>query len=111
MLVALIFTFPGKDFATVAWIMAALVLVLIPLGTIGLRWLLPEKEIRLELLFITNALTAILGIVATVNGRTAVNGISEIDWSASVGIIVMLLVGGMMGLALRRYKMNKLYKK
>lgn len=111
MLVALIFTFPGKDFATVAWIMAALVLVLIPLGTIGLRWLLPEKEIRLELLFITNALTAILGIVATVNGRTAVNGISEIDWSALVGIIVMLLVGGMMGLALRRYKMNKLYKK
>ena len=110
-LVALIFSFPGKEFSTVAWMMAAAVVVIIPLGTIGLRWLLPEKELRLELLFITNAMTAILGIVATVNGRTAVSGISDIDWGALLGIILMLLGGGVVGLVLRRYKMNKLCKK
>ena len=111
MLVGLIFSFPGKEFSTVAWMMAVAVLVIIPLGTIGLRWLLPEKELRLELLFITNAMTAILGIVATVNGRTAVSGISDIDWGALLGIVLMLLGGGVVGLALRRYRMNKLCKK
>ena len=111
LLVALIFTFPGKEFSTVAWMAAVGVAIVIPLGTIGLRWLLPEKELRLELLFITNAMTAILGIVATVNGRTAVSGISEIDWSALLGIVLLLLAGGFVGLALRRYKMNKLCKK
>ena len=111
MLVALIFSFPGKEFSTVAWMMAVGVAVIIPLGTIGLRWLLPEKELRLELLFITNAMTAILGIVATVNGRTAVNGISDIDWGALLGIVLMLIGGGIIGLALRRYQMNKLCKK
>ena len=111
LLVALIFTFPGKEFSTVAWMAAVGVAIVIPLGTIGLRWLLPEKELRLELLFITNAMTAILGIVATVNGRTAVSGIIEIDWSALLGIVLLLLAGGIVGLALRRYKMNKLCKK
>ncbi len=111
MLVGLIFSFPGKDFSTVAWITAVVVAVVIPLGTIGLRWLLPEKELRLELLFITNAMTAILGIVATVNGRTAVSGISDIDWGALAGIVLMLLGGGVFGWILRNYKMNKLCKK
>lgn len=60
--------------------MAVGVLILISVGTLFLRYLLPEKELRLELLFLTNALTAILGIIATVNGRTAVTGISEVDW-------------------------------
>ena len=32
------------------------------------------RDLRLELFFLTNALVAILGIVATVNGRTAVEG-------------------------------------
>lgn len=110
MLVALIFAFPGKSFSTVAWVMAAAVFVLIPLGTIGLRKLLPEKELRLELLFITNAMTAILGVVATVNGRTAVNGISEVNWAALAGIIVLIIGGTAIGLVLRRFKMNRLYK-
>ena len=73
-----IFSFPGVSFSLVAWSMAVGVLILISVGTLFLRYLLPEKELRLELLFLTNALTAILGIIATVNGRTAVTGISEV---------------------------------
>ena len=110
MLVGGIFAFPGKSFSTIAWILAGVVLVVIPLGTIGLRWLLPEKEIRLELLFITNAMTAILGIVATVNGRTAMNGISSVDWSALAGIVILVLAGCAVGLWGRRRKMKKYYK-
>lgn len=96
-LVYLIFSFPGVSFSLIAWSMAGGVLVLIPAGTLFLRWLLPEKELRLELLFLTNALTAILGIIATVNGRTAVAGISEVDWSA---------LGGLIGLIIRKRKVT-----
>lgn len=106
-LVYLIFSFPGVPFSMVAWSMAAGVLVLIPAGTLLLRYLLPEKELRLELLFLTNALTAILGIVATVNGRTAVTGVSEVDWGALAGLLVLLASGGLIGLIVYKYRRIK----
>ena len=104
-LVWLIFSFPGVSFPLIAWGMAAGVLVLIPLGSFFLRWLLPEKELRLELLFLANALIAILGIIATVNGRTAVAGVSEVDWTALGGLLGLLLLGG--GIGFLRRKMKK----
>ena len=102
-LVYLIFSFPGVSFSLVAWSMAAGVLILISAGTLFLRYLLPEKELRLELLFLTNALTAILGIIATVNGRTAVTGVSEVDWGALTGLIG----GGLIGLVIYKYRRIK----
>lgn len=106
-LVALIFSFPGVSFPLVAWSMAGAVLVLIPAGTYFLRWLLPEKDLRLELLFLGNALIAILGIVATVNGRTAVAGISEVNWSALGGILGLIVAGIAAGMLLRRIKLHR----
>ncbi len=46
----------------------------------------------------TNALVAVLGIVATVNGKTSAAGVSEIDWKALTGVIVIALAGGILGL-------------
>ena len=100
-LVYLIFSFPGVSFSLVAWSMAVGVLILISVGTLFLRYLLPEKELRLELL------TAILGIIATVNGRTAVTGISEVDWGALTGLIIMLAGGGLIGLVIYKYRRIK----
>ena len=50
-LVYLIFAFPGTPFTTVAWMYAACVLIAIPVGRWLLLYLLPEKELRLELFF------------------------------------------------------------
>lgn len=102
LLVSLIFAFPGKSFPLIAWSLAATVLVIIPLGSWLLRCLLPEKELRLEIFFLTNALVAILGIIATVNGRTAVAGISSVDWTALLAVLVLVLLGGLIGFL--RYK-------
>ena len=63
------FLFTGADFQVVAYGLAACVLILVPMLTWGVRWLVPEKELRLEVFFLSNALIAILGIIATVNGR------------------------------------------
>ncbi|ADV45152.1 hypothetical protein [Bacteroides helcogenes] len=106
-LVALIFTFPGVSFSLIAWCMAGCVFVLIPVGSFLLRWLLPEKELRLELLFLANALVAILGVIATVNGRTAVSGISEVNWDALVGLLALIAVGALMGMVVRSMKLKK----
>ena len=71
------FWLTGMEFSTVAYGLAAIVFVAIPLFTWAIKWLIPEKELRLEIFFLSNALIAILGIIATVNGRTAVAGISH----------------------------------
>ena len=52
-------------------------------------------------------MTAILGIIATVNGRTAVTGISEVDWGALTGLIIMLAGGGLIGLVIYKYRRIK----
>ena len=109
-LVSAIFALPGVSFSLVAWILAAIVFVSIPLGSWILRWLLPEKEIRLELLFLANALIAILGVIATVNGQTAVAGISDVDWSALGGIVVLLIVGLVAGIIAYKIKLKRITK-
>ncbi|WP_455674096.1 hypothetical protein [Phocaeicola sp.] len=109
-LVALIFSFPGVSFSLIAWSLAAGVLILIPAGTLFLRRLLPEKEVRLELLFLANALIAILGIIATVNGRTAVKGISEVNWDALAGLTALVAVGTFIGMLVRRMRLSRLNK-
>lgn len=91
--VAAIFSFPGTSFALVAWLLAGAVLVAVPLLSWVVKWMLPENEIRLELLFLSNALIAIMGIIATVNGTTAVAGIAEVDWHALAGVLAIVVAG------------------
>lgn len=60
-----------------------------------------EKEVRLELLFLCNALVAILGVVATVNGTTAVSASGDVDWFASLALLLLMLLGGLAGYVFR----------
>ena len=106
LLVAAIFALPG-----VAWSLAAVVAVVIPLGRWALKHLLPEKEIRLELLFLANALIALLGIIATVNGRTAVAGLTSVDWPALGGVTSFVAAGLLLGVAVFRIKQKRMNKK
>lgn len=109
-LVAAVFAFPGVSFPLVAWCLAALVLVVVPLSTWLLKRLLPEKEIRLELLFLSNALMAILSIVATVNGRTAVAGNTEVDWLALGTVLLLVAAGLVCGIVTYKLKLKKIIK-
>lgn len=106
-LVALIFSFPGYSFTTIAWCFAAFVGIFIPISKKLLTWLLPEKETRLELFFLTNALTAILGVIATVNGRVAVSGTEELDWKSFAGVLLIALIGFLWGFVLYKRKSYK----
>lgn len=107
-LVSLIFFFPGASFQLIAWGLAMAVFVLMPSLTYGLRWLLPERPIRLELLFLVDVLLGLMGVVGTVNGQTAVEGISEVDVKALVAVFVMVLVGMAVGYVYYRVRTKKL---
>ena len=111
LLVAAIFALPGVSFPLTAWSLAAVVAVVIPLGRWALKHLLPEKEIRLELLFLANALIALLGIIATVNGRTAVAGVTSVDWPALGGVTSFVAAGLLLGVAVFRIKQKRMNKK
>ncbi len=102
-----IFALPGVDFDVIAWGLGAIVLLLIPGLTYAIKWLLPEKDLRLEIFFLSNALIAILGIIATVNGRTAVQGVSEVNVLSLLTVIAMILFFGAIGLAIFWYKGRK----
>ena len=111
LLVAAIFALPGTSFPLTAWSLAAIVAGVIPLGRRALKHLLPEKEIRLELLFLTNALIAVLGIIATVNGRTAVAGVTAVDWPSLGGVMALVAAGLLLGVAGFRIKQKRMNKK
>lgn len=109
-LVAAVFALPGVPFPRVAWSLAGVLLLLVPAGAWAVGRLLPEKEIRLELLFLSDALLAVLGVVATVNGRTAVAGTGEVDWSAAGGVLLLVAAGcaaGAVVYALKRKRTNE----
>ena len=110
LLVSAIFALPGVSFSLIAWVLAAIVFIVIPLAAWGVKWLLPEKEIRLELLFLSNALIAILGVIATVNGQTAVAGISDVDWKALGGVVSLLICGLALGIIAYRIKLKRITK-
>lgn len=110
LLVSCVFAFPGVSFSLISWCMAAAVLVLLPLAVLGVRKLLPEKEIRLELLFLSNALTAVLGVIATVNGTTASESVDSVDYLATVAVLGLVLVGAAAGFLLYRFRAGRKWK-
>lgn len=107
LLVETFFSFTGMDFQILAWILAGLILVAGIMLPLLLKWLIPEEDLRLEIIFMTNALIALLGVVATVNGRTAVAGANEVEWKPLFGVIIILLIGACAGYILFRRKNNK----
>lgn len=103
----LVFALTGVGFSLIAWSVAGGTIIMLPLLAAALRRLIPETEIRLELLFTINLLAAALGIVATVNGRTAAVGTNRIEWAALAGVTVIIAVGPVAGALCYKYLTNK----
>ncbi len=110
-LVMLVFALPGVSFQTVSWSLAALAFVLVPALAYGLRWLLPESSIRLEMLFLVNVTLGLAGIVGTVNGKTAVSGINDFDAKALLAVVAMVIAGMAAGMAYYRWREKKILKR
>ena len=89
----LIFALPGVDFGVVSLLLSLGTLVLV-LGLVYLlRFLLPEEELRLEVLFLVELFIFILGIIASVDEtiRTAPEQ-SPIQWRGLALTTVVALI-------------------
>lgn len=107
MLVEVIFALPGVDFAVSGWVTAGLVVIAMPLLSFLLKRLLPRQDMRLEMLFLVSLLIICLGVVATVNGRTAYAGTENADWRALGAVTALTLLLAVAGLVINRILTNK----
>ena len=76
----LLFALPGVSFSLLAFLLAvASALAVYGLGR-ALRWLVPEEELRLEVFFLVQLFTFILGIIASVDETVRTAPSSPIAW-------------------------------
>ncbi|OJX91807.1 MAG: hypothetical protein BGP01_03005 [Paludibacter sp. 47-17] len=88
-----VFTFTGVDFQTIAYLLAALVLVGFPLLAIAFKCLLPDDEMRYEVHFIATIFVTISGLLTTVNGNVTYAAVEQpIDIKALVIAIAIFII-------------------
>ena len=107
LLTSLIFTFTGVSFSVVSWCLGGAVAVGVPAIVWLVRRLMPDDTLRLEMLFTVNLIMGALGVVATVNGRTAVEGTATVEWAQLLGVLVLCALGTVVGLVWHRRTSKK----
>lgn len=63
------FTFTGFDFEILSMLFAVIVITIIIGLSFGVRYLIPEKDLRLEIHFLMSLFVAILGLIVTTSGK------------------------------------------
>ncbi|MCD0477875.1 MULTISPECIES: hypothetical protein [Chryseobacterium] len=71
------FTFTGFDFEVLSMLFAVIVIVLIIGLSFGIRYLVPEKDLRLEIHFLMSLFVAILGLIVTTSGKMVYVAVDE----------------------------------
>lgn len=100
----MMFSLTGYDFDILGYILGGAMLIILPLFALGTKYLLPDRSSRLELIFYLNCIVGMLGIIATVNGRTTTAGTNELNLPALLTILVILVIGYVTGLILYNHK-------
>lgn len=76
-LTQIVFAMPGTDFNTISYALAGIVLAGLPALSYLVRFLYPEKELRLEIYFLVTLFVCIIGLIATVNGNVIYTAVDE----------------------------------
>ncbi len=93
-----IFSLSGTDFDTIAYAIAGITFVVIPIAAYSIRLLIPEDELCLEVHFLVSLFVCILGLLTTVNGDVTYAAVKEpVNFKAlglSLGLFVVTFVIG-----------------
>ena len=76
-LINAVFNLSGTDFSRIAYVLAGGVFVLFPLLSWGMKYVLPEKELRMEVQFLVSLFVAVIGLICTVNGNVTYSAVDE----------------------------------
>lgn len=111
LLVWLDFSLPGRSFGEISgWTGVGSVVVLLGGGELVL-WLIPERDLRLELLYWGNMLLLFLCILGAMSGANMIVGGDGINWGATAfafaTIAMLMLVGYVVYRIKNRLKVNR----
>lgn len=93
-----LFVAVGVDFGVTAWAFAAACVVGLPLLAEGCRWLVPDKDGRVEMQLLAGCFVCVLGLVSTQSGRMVYKvQETKTDWQmiglAAAVFVVLFAVG------------------
>lgn len=107
-LAQLFFFLPGVSFSTIAYVLAIGVFIFLPLFSWGFTKLLPEEELRLEVMFIVNLFVCIIGLITTVNGETTYAPIEQpFNIKAILVAVLLFLLLFIIGFIWKKHKKVK----
>ncbi len=100
-----VFSFPGINFDTITYVFAGITFVAIPAASIGMKLLVREKELLLEVHFLVSLFIAILGLLTTVNGNVVYAAVKEpLDIKAITGAVIIFMLFFAVGFIWNRVK-------
>lgn len=112
LLTQLIYALPGTGFTSISYLLAASVLVGIPLASWAIKYLCPEKEFRLEIYFLVSLFVCIIGLITTVNGNVTYAAAKEpLNWKAIAVSGGLFLITFLFGLIWNKIKWSIFSKK
>lgn len=108
----LVFTFSGVSFTVLSYGFAVAVVVLLPLLCAFFRYLLPEKDLRLEVHFLVSLFVCVIGLLTTVNGNVTYRAVKEpTNWKALAVAFGLFAVCFLVGLVWNKFKWIILQKR
>lgn len=93
-----IFSLPGIGFDTISYIMAANILILLPLLSLGMKRLIPERDFRLEVHFLVSLFICFIGLISTSDGNVTYAAANQpMNWKAlgvAAGLFIITFIIG-----------------
>ncbi len=93
-----LFVAVGVDFAITTWAFAAACLIGLPLIAEGCKWLVPERDGRVEMQLLSGCFVCVLGLISTESGKMVYKvQEAKTDWhmiAVAVGIFAVLFALG-----------------
>lgn len=100
-----VYSLPGTDFNIITRVSALVVVIMTPLISKGLAFLVPDKEHRIEVHFLVSLFVAIFGLITTVNGKvTYAAAEAPTNWNAVLLAILFFAVTFAIGYAWSKLK-------
>lgn len=103
-LVQITFILTGIDFEILEYSCETIIIIVIPAIACAMKWLLPTGTQRLELIFYLNCIIAVLGVIATVNGRTAAVGVEKLNLPALTATVLLIAITFITGFIIFKHK-------
>ncbi|WP_029902614.1 hypothetical protein [Prevotella sp. 10(H)] len=112
LLTQIIFAMPGTDFTLISYLLAGGVLIGLPALSYLVKYLYPERELRLEVYFLVSLFVCIIGLITTVNGNVTYAAVEEpINIKALALSFILFAVAFLLGMVWNKVKWTFRQKK